>query len=211
MRLDANLGGLVLESSSFYTLESTGCDDPDAMPILGTEEYYTMPEDVMALLPASPTVLDLYNLANRGLGGENLGCQLSKITTAVDNINKGMDECRFIYFMPIVTAPISGGSNNTFNTSQTLNGLEDITMSVVPNPFKDQAEISYMLNNDSRVSLEVYNLQGVKVATIYEGEAKAGYNYTYRFDPVGNNSEQVFLVVLRTNFGTITKRIINTY
>jgi hypothetical protein len=212
LRLDADLCNLELESMYFYTRASSDCFDPDAYPIIGTELYYSLPVNVMTVLGSNNKVSDLYSLANRALGGEIIsGCSLGDITTALGTLNSGLDQCRFIYFCSVPCAPVTSPQPGGNTTLTRLPNNNEAVLSVAPNPFSESTEIRYTLSTDSRVSLEVYNLYGTKVATLYEGEAKAGFDYTYRFDPVGNNSEQVFLVVLKTEFGTITKRVINTY
>jgi len=168
-----------------------------------------MPASVMSALGGQPSVMDIYNLANNALGGETVACGLSDITAALGVINDALDECRFIYFTGApVAAPAPGNANVSL---ETIAPETEAIVNITPNPFQHDTQISFKLNTDSRVSLEVYSLQGVKIATIYEGDAKAGFEYKHLFVPVGNNAEQVFLVVLRTNFGVTTKRIINTY
>ena len=197
MRLDADLAGLVFESAYFYTLESTGCDDPNANPIPGTELYFTMPQCIMDAFGGQPSVADIYYMANQALGGNAVVCSLGDITSAIGVINDALDECRFIYFSEPAYQPQTSSP--------------DVNLNVTPNPFRDVVEISFNLKSDSKVTIDIYNIQGVKVATIYEGEAKAGFEYTHKFTPANNQGEQVFLVVLKTMFGTTTKRIINTY
>jgi hypothetical protein len=45
-----------------------------------------------------------------------------------------------------------------------------------PNPFNSEVHISFQLHKVQTISLEIYNLIGQKVATIYEGRGLAGIN-----------------------------------
>ena len=51
-----------------------------------------------------------------------------------------------------------------------------------PNPFRTTTVIRYGLPRDSDVSLELFNLQGERVATLVRGSQSAG-NYAVEFDP----------------------------
>ncbi len=208
MRLDEELASLEFQTGTFFTRESSDCDNPEAEPIPGSEEYYVMPSCIMDLYGGQPTVQDIYNLANDALGGYAVNCGLSSITEALGIINDALDECRFIYFTGTpVAAPSSGDDNSIVSEGNN----QDVIMSISPNPFQDKVKINYLVKEDSKVTLEVYNLQGVKIATIFDGYAKAGFEYTHMFTPAQNRSEQVMLVVLRTVYGVTTKQIISTH
>jgi hypothetical protein len=54
-----------------------------------------------------------------------------------------------------------------------------------PNPFNPTTEIKFSLQETGNALLEVYNLMGQKVATIYDGIAEAGRYYSLRVDGAG--------------------------
>lgn len=43
-----------------------------------------------------------------------------------------------------------------------------------PNPFRDKTNISYILEKEANISVEIYNLKGQKVKTLYSGMGKKG-------------------------------------
>jgi hypothetical protein len=80
---------------------------------------------------------------------------------------------------------------------------------VFPNPFRNETKISFLVEEDSNAVVEVYTLQGSRVATLYEGQALAEETYTVTFSPDGIVSRQVYLVVVRTDYGMTTRQILS--
>jgi hypothetical protein len=63
-----------------------------------------------------------------------------------------------------------------------------------PNPFNPSTTISFGLPVNASVALDVYNLIGEKVASVYQGELNAG-NYEYNFD-ASNLPSGIYVYVL---------------
>jgi len=61
--------------------------------------------------------------------------------------------------------------NVTTTGSNTLDGFN---ITVFPNPFVEKATISYRLENDAKVNLQVYNIEGKVVAELQNGKLNAG-------------------------------------
>ena len=61
----------------------------------------------------------------------------------------------------------------------------DLKLSNFPNPFSSATTIKYDLPTDSKVSLKIYNSTGQVLATLFEGDRKAG-SYTAQFDATGH-------------------------
>lgn len=65
-----------------------------------------------------------------------------------------------------------------------------------PNPFNPQTTINYSINNASEIRLDVFNIAGQKVATLYEGLQQAG-KHEVVFD-ARNLSSGIYLYRLKT-------------
>jgi hypothetical protein len=59
-----------------------------------------------------------------------------------------------------------------------------------PNPFNQATVIRYGLPKSGRVKLEVFNILGEKVRTLFDGEQGAGY-YTIRWDGLNDSGKEV--------------------
>jgi hypothetical protein len=121
-------------------------------------------------LGLSGDVNGLLELANRALAGWPRGdASLSQINNAVDAINRGFDECRFVTYcgplLPVLSLYKEAVSMPTeFSLSQSY-----------PNPFNPICVISYALPSDCQVKLVVYNLLGQRVKVLVDEHQNAGY------------------------------------
>ena len=94
--------------------------------------------------------------------GNNYPCSGGQTDiTKVDNSNNNL-------------SVILAGANNENKVDNSMN------ITTYPNPFIENANISYNLTTDSKVKMEVFDMTGKLVANLYEGNQKAGvYNYTF--------------------------------
>jgi hypothetical protein len=80
-----------------------------------------------------------------------------------------------------------------------------------PNPFNMDTRISFVLENRNNVTLDVYNLLGEKVNTLYEGQAEAGET-TVLWNGLSSSGEEVtsgvyFYRLAISDGRSITKRM----
>ncbi|HYK77445.1 MAG TPA: putative Ig domain-containing protein, partial [Daejeonella sp.] len=118
------------------------------------------------------------------------------------------------------TGPVNAGSEkNTYYTPEgqevlkaSLSVLEPTgtQLKAYPNPFVKQSTVKFTVPNDEqRVILEVYNLNGRKIRHLYEGKAEAHQPYSFQLDG-SNLPPGVYLVRLITSKGVETFRVIMT-
>ena len=199
--LDPALSGLVFTSPEFYTRSSSNCGEPNGTP--GTDSlHFLLPASVYSFLGNNPSVQAIYTLANNALGGVAGLPPLGDINEAVSIINVAFDECRFPYFIPQLKA--NGGSGSPIVTSESM----EIALTIAPNPFKESTQIEFTLSMDSKATVEVYNMLGNKIATLFDGNVLAGQKNTLEFTPASSSSQQVMMCVVRTPTGTEVKRMI---
>jgi len=79
-------------------------------------------------------------------------------------------------------------------------------ISVAPSPFRDETRISYTLTEDSKVRLEVFDLNGRLVSTIASGTQAAG-SHVEQFQAAGNPPGS-YLVRLVVNDKFFTKQVV---
>ena len=83
-----------------------------------------------------------------------------------------------------------------------------VDMTIYPNPFKVSATIDFMLPNQDVVNVEVYNILGQRVQSIYNGLVENGKRYQIELDPKGM-SAGVYFIRLSTASGMVKiKRLI---
>uniref|UniRef100_A0A7V2B0T4 T9SS type A sorting domain-containing protein n=1 Tax=Rhodothermus marinus TaxID=29549 RepID=A0A7V2B0T4_RHOMR len=78
-----------------------------------------------------------------------------------------------------------------------------------PNPFHPRTAIRFDLPEAGDVRVEVFNLLGEKVATLYEGFMSAGVGKTLRWDAVGFPSGVYFYrVSLNSRYVEVKKMVL---
>jgi hypothetical protein len=143
-------------------------------------------------------VSGLYALANSALCGNALpaGVSYSDINNAVACINEAFDGCAaFIEWragdkptaqsyctLPSVTTPcpVTPGRITTQPMAEVT--VEDaLKVTAYPNPFKDQVRFVINSRTSGQGSLEIYNMLGQKIQTVYNGTIVAGRAQTVEY------------------------------
>jgi hypothetical protein len=82
----------------------------------------------------------------------------------------------------IVGTGVSSDST-TVKLTENAQVVGEIGLNVYPNPFTDHVYFDLQLQADAKVILEVYNVSGVKLATVFSEDVKALTNYKIEYAP----------------------------
>ncbi|MBT5528281.1 MAG: T9SS type A sorting domain-containing protein, partial [Cytophagia bacterium] len=82
-----------------------------------------------------------------------------------------------------------------------------MSLKAYPNPFKGMANIEFSVPESGKATVEVYNIVGKRVATLFEGEVEKGNSYTEVFH-AGELSTGIYLIRLSTATESLVERII---
>jgi hypothetical protein len=205
-----------LQSGWLTTQKLLGCGNSTVVVTQcgdGVVSSIRMNQNVIDYLGANNTVQDLLNLANGVLGGtldpgQNGVPSYSDINDAVDAINKSFDEGR--RFLDYYTEkqsceslfPASSTIVSTFGTgrettqSQLITASKGVSVTAYPNPYTDK--VSFTIESDiaGYGSLQVYNMMGQKVKTVYQGFMSAGkQNFTLTL-PTQQRANLVYVLTI---------------
>jgi hypothetical protein len=96
-------------------------------------------------------------------------------------------------------------------TGYTKDALADITPQIYPNPFSKELTINFTLNESKTIKIEIINIVGVKVATIFKGIANEGQN-TIKWNGISESGETImkgqYLLKVVTDTGTLLFNIV---
>jgi PKD repeat protein len=180
-----------IESGWLTTQKMTGCGG-DAVVVTtcssNTVTSIKMNQNVVDYLGNNNTVQDLLNLANAVLGGTltpgvNGVPSYSDVNDAVDAINQSFDEGRrFLDYYStkqtceiLFPAPIILLADPTITVTAKLSApVSSVTVTAYPNPYTDNVSFVIESKQSGQGSLEVYNMSGQKVKTIFQGHISVG-------------------------------------
>lgn len=124
-------------------------------------------------------------------------------------------------YMEVYNYPCSGGEtelvkvDNSNNLqvlanagTATANVSDNMTVNVFPNPFVQTATIYYNLPTDSKVTTQVYDMNGKLVSNLFDGNQKAGsYNVSFDAKNAGSLSG-IFIIKLVVNGEVHSRQIV---
>jgi hypothetical protein len=200
LSLDPALGDVVLTKKFATSDVACGSDVPDPR----SYSEFTISSSVIDYLnanyPGGATVDNLFILANKALGGEDIGgLTASSINGAVDAVNRGFDGCR-------IQVPIRISTSVPALTP--ISSLLEPTFTAYPVPFKDVLNIRYDFDYKSDVNIEIYDSKGALLMT--ERDTDAYPNKEISIRPRFNRGDgQLFFVKLVTNKGVSIKKVIS--
>lgn len=98
--------------------------------------------------------------------------------------------------------------NSTVGTSDS--GREEDKFSVYPNPSKENVTIAYALTSETKVSIAVYNMLGVKMMSVLDKKQSTG-KYKYTLDiKTGNLSSGIYFIMMMKDGKTCIQRLVVT-
>ncbi len=86
--------------------------------------------------------------------------------------------------VPVLTGPVY---INEIGDEPALKLFEDggLSLNVYPNPFRDQVSFDLVYDQNTSLLLEVYDIRGAKLATLFNGKVEAGQIYHIEYEPQG--------------------------
>ncbi|MDH4035252.1 MAG: T9SS type A sorting domain-containing protein, partial [candidate division Zixibacteria bacterium] len=148
---------------------------------------------------AGLTVNEFLAVADMAVGGntavlDGFGATLSDVNFTATCLNELHNNCRDDV-VPFVAHPTDENLPIEFGLGQNY-----------PNPFNPLTEISFALPNAARVTLEIFNIMGQKVATVVDGSFGAGHHsVTWNS---GRNASGVYFYRLQADAFVDTKKML---
>jgi len=215
-----SLAGLVLQAGTLSTAEPDGgcgsttpleriCNYNPVAPynlvsVTNDYNYITFSAAVINAINGSPkTVSGLFDLANRALAnvdavaGSESGVSLGAIADAVESINSGFDECRIfvgwnVPHCPSINPAAPGGR---ITTPMVTEASDKLSVTAFPNPYNDNVRFVIASPVSGQGTLEVYNMLGQKIQTVYKGYIVAGRGQTIEYTvPVANRTNLIYIL-----------------
>ncbi|MCD6417476.1 T9SS type A sorting domain-containing protein [bacterium] len=100
---------------------------------------------------------------------------------------------------------IKTDSDGTLGTFALDDSKPTIELTASPNPFNSFCNVTFSLNKDCNVNLEIVNLSGQIISTLYSGHLNTG-EHTMKFE-ISNEPSGVYFIRLKAGSQSITRRV----
>jgi PKD repeat protein len=180
------LGGFVLRSGYLTTqkMNSFTCPSTTVLSCSASSSAISSLQittnSALASWMNGKTVQDLLNLASAVLGGAATppaGVSISDVNNAVDVINRSFDGgAVFLGYYPSPKTCASN-FNRDMTTAANANNIESVnklSVTAYPNPFTNKVKFSVISPVSGMATLDVYNIVGQKLKTVYQGYLYSG-------------------------------------
>jgi hypothetical protein len=132
-------------------------------------------------------VAGLFKLANDILGGVNVPVDCADVATTVDRFNNAFDGCRIqtgsIPFNQTSTLIVNNSlpASDKIPGHPTIETANEIQVKAYPNPFSDKVNFQFVSPVRARATLDIYNISGQKIASVFSGMVDAGIPKTVQY------------------------------
>ena len=202
--LSPTLADLNLKQPTFYTSSSSGCGEGAYNEPLSAWKKYSIPQSVWNYLATDEgfNVGKLFALANEVLGGTNKPVPpIGDINNAVTIFNEAFVECKILQY-----AEPSSLEEETELQAVVTRVPMDVNFG--PNPFKDAAKITLTPEADMHIRVEVYNMYGNHLKTIFEGMINTNETLNFSFIPDRKDNQNFYFIVIHTPYGNISNKMV---
>jgi hypothetical protein len=161
-----------------------------------------------------------YGQVNRNLVWSNTGPYKTRVYALIGEISTEITDFPsshlFSYTDPLVNKPGTTANIGYYSQGSGIVGnvitsplLDEKVVRNYPNPFSEKTNIMFILPEDNHVKMEVYDLAGKRVKTLFNGKVNKNQEYSVIFDgsslPTG-----IYMYKMTTNEEVITGKMILT-
>lgn len=152
---------------------------------------------------AGKTVDELLYIANVILGGGSSIYTASQINDALDAVNRNYDNGTSN--LGYLACPCNVGAKMT--NDGIAYSFTETSAVLYPNPVNERSYFDFTLGYDSNAKVELYNMNGQLVGTIYNNETKADNNYSVTIDGA-TLSSGMYILKLSTDREVVNKTLV---
>jgi hypothetical protein len=154
-----------------------------------------------------PNINDVYDLANKVLGNVVTTISASNMNDALNAINVGFDKGKALMSQEIIACP----PPVTRAGSQIITEVvaQKPVVTAYPNPFNDQVRFTLQSTESGKATLDVYNMVGQKVKTVFQGHLFANSPQTVEYKVPAHSPTENLIYIFRINGKQFTGKLIN--